>query len=97
MPRRRCRALAFAVARIDRLEACAGHAGSWSFDLADIYAHSLRSGGGSFRFTPPAQVLNAFNMALDLYDAEGGQPAAAGALSRPTCATLYDGVIARSA
>ena len=30
--------VAFAVARIDRLEACAGNAGSWSFDLADIHA-----------------------------------------------------------
>jgi len=60
--------LAFAVCRIDRLQQEAGHAGSWSFDLADIYAHSLRTGGGSFRFTPPAQVLNAFNVALDLYD-----------------------------
>jgi 2-aminoethylphosphonate-pyruvate transaminase len=82
----------FAVARIDRLLACAGHAGSWSFDLADIYAHSLRTGGGSFRFTPPAQVLNALNVALDLFDAEGGQPAR---LARYTenMRVLYDGAI----
>jgi 2-aminoethylphosphonate-pyruvate transaminase len=82
----------FAVARIDRLLACAGHAGSWSFDLADVYAHSLRTGGGSFRFTPPAQVLNAFNVALDLFDAEGGQPAR---LARYTenMRVLYDGAI----
>jgi 2-aminoethylphosphonate-pyruvate transaminase len=84
--------LAFAVARIDRLAECAGHAGSWSLDLADIYAHSLRTGGGSFRFTPPAQVLAAFNVALDLYDAEGGQPAR---LARYTAnaRVLYDGVL----
>lgn len=82
----------FAVARIDRLTACAGHAGSWSFDLADIYAHSLRTGGGSSRFTPAAQVLNAFNVALDLYDAEGGQPAR---LARYTAnmRVIYDGAI----
>jgi 2-aminoethylphosphonate-pyruvate transaminase len=88
--------LAFAVARIDRLLECAsrcpGGAGSWSFDLADNYAHSLRTGGGSFRFTPPAQVLNALNTALDLFDAEGGQPAR---LARYTAnmRVLYDGAI----
>jgi aspartate aminotransferase-like enzyme len=67
--------MAFAVARIDRVEACEGNAGSWSLDLSSIYAHALRAGWGAFRFTPPAQVLNAFNVALDLFDAEGGQPA----------------------
>ena len=73
------------------VSACAGNAGSWSFDLSDIYAHALRTGWGSFRFTPPAQVLNAFNTALDLYDAEGGQPAR---LARYTAnmRVLYDGV-----
>ena len=84
--------LGFAVVRIDRLQARAGNAGSWSFDLADIHAHGLRTGGGSFRFTPPAQVLNAFNTALDLFDAEGGQPAR---LARYTAnmRVIYDGVI----
>jgi 2-aminoethylphosphonate-pyruvate transaminase len=83
--------MAFAAARIDRVEACAGNAGSWSLDLQSIYAHALRSGWGSFRFTPPAQVLNAFNVALDFFDAEGGQPAR---LARYTANmhTLYDGV-----
>jgi len=83
--------LAFALTRIDRVEACAGNAGSWSFDLQSIHAHTLRSGEGSFRFTPPAQVLNAFNVALDLYDAEGGQTAR---LARYTAnmRALYDGV-----
>jgi 2-aminoethylphosphonate-pyruvate transaminase len=84
--------LAFAICRIDRLQAEAGHAGSWSFDLADIYAHSLRTGGGSFRFTPPAQVLNAFNVALDLYDAEGGQQARL-ARYQANAQVLYDGVL----
>jgi 2-aminoethylphosphonate-pyruvate transaminase len=84
--------LGFAVARIDRLQASVGNAGSWSFDLVDIYAHGLRTGGGSFRFTPPAQVLNALNTALDLYDAEGGQAAR---LARYTAnmRVIYDGVI----
>jgi 2-aminoethylphosphonate-pyruvate transaminase len=83
--------MAFAVARIDSVQACEGNAGSWSFDLQSIYAHALRSGWGSFRFTPPAQVLNAFNVALDFFDAEGGQPAR---LVRYTAnmRALYDGV-----
>ena len=83
--------MAFAVARIDRVEECAGNAGSWSLDLSSIYAHAVRSGWGSFRFTPPAQVLNALNTALDFYDAEGGQPAR---LARYTAnmRTLYEGV-----
>jgi 2-aminoethylphosphonate-pyruvate transaminase len=85
--------VAFAVTPIDRLEACAGNAGSWTLDLADVYAHTLRSGPGRFRFTPPAQVLNALNVALDLYDAEGGQ---APRLARYTAnmRVLYDGVLA---
>ncbi len=66
--------LCFAVARTDRLVECAGNAGSWSFDLSDIYANYQRSPGG-FRFTPPAQVMMAFRAALDVFDAEGGQPA----------------------
>ena len=66
--------LVFAVSRIDRLEASVGNAGSWSFDLADVHANTIRSPGG-FRFTPPVQVLMAFLAALDLFDAEGGQTA----------------------
>ncbi len=82
--------MAFAVARIDRLEACVGNAGSWSFDLASIHAYTLRAGPGSSRFTPPAQVINALNRALDFHEAEG-QPAR---LARYTenMRVLYDGV-----
>lgn len=84
--------LGFAVARMDRLEACAGQAGSWSFDLSDILAQARRSGQGSFRFTPPAQVINALRVALDLYDAEGGQPARL-ARYRANAAALRKGVL----
>lgn len=80
--------VAFAVARIDRLEANAGQAGSWSFDLADIHA---RSEGGSFRFTPPAQVLAAFDRAMDFWEAEGQEAR----LARYTAnmRVLYDGMV----
>ena len=60
--------IGFAIARIDALAANAGRAGSWSFDLHDVHE---RSGGGSFRFTPPAQVLAAFDRAMDFWEAEG--------------------------
>jgi 2-aminoethylphosphonate-pyruvate transaminase len=82
--------IAFAVARVDRLKAAGGSAGSWSLDLADVYANCLRNGPGSARFTPPAQVLNALDRALDFLDAEGGPPAR---LARYTAnmRTLYGG------
>lgn len=83
--------LTFIVGRNERLEACRGQAGSWSFDLADIYAQTLRAGFGSIRFTPPAQVLAAFDVALDLYAKEGGQPARL-ARYRANLDTLYTGI-----
>lgn len=80
----------FTVARIDRLRACAGQAQSWSFDLSDIHAHYERA-PGAHRFTPPAGAIAAFGVALDLFDAQGGQPAR---LVRYTenMRTLYHGV-----
>ena len=51
----------------------------------------MRVGWGSFRFTPPAQVLAAFQVALDLYDAEGGRPARLARYSS-NMRVLYDGV-----
>lgn len=83
--------LCFSVVRIDRLESCAGHAGSWVLDLADIHAQYKRSGPGSFRYTPPAQVLASFKVALDLYDAEGGQPARL-ARYRENARVLHEGL-----
>jgi 2-aminoethylphosphonate-pyruvate transaminase len=84
--------VAFAVARVDRLAACAGNAGSWSFDLSDIHSQSETRGAGTPRFTPPAQILIAFDAALDYFDAEGGQPAR---LARYTAnaRTFYDGMV----
>jgi len=83
--------IGFAVARIESVTAAAGNAGSWSFDLSDVYAHALRAGWGSFRFTPAVQALAAFDVALDLHAAEGGQP---GRLARYTAnmQALYAGV-----
>ncbi|HEY4040785.1 MAG TPA: 2-aminoethylphosphonate--pyruvate transaminase [Rhodopila sp.] len=83
--------VAFAIARVDRLLACAGNAGSWSFDLTDIYAYSARAGWGVSRFTPPAQILTALDVALNFLEIEGQSAR----LSRYTdnMRTLYDGVV----
>ena len=80
----------FTVARVDRLRAAAGNAKSWSFDLSDINAHYEKA-PGAHRFTPAAGAVAAFDVALDLFDAEGGQPAR---LRRYTenMRTLYSGV-----
>jgi 2-aminoethylphosphonate-pyruvate transaminase len=84
--------MAYAVARIDRLEECAGIAGSWSFDLSDVYTQTVTRGDGRPRFTPPVQVINALNVALDFLDQEGGRAAR---LARYTAnmRTIYDGMI----
>ncbi len=80
---------AFVIARIDRLRGV-GLAGSWSFDLSDIYETSLRS-PGAHRFTPAAGIIAALAVTLDLYRAEGGQPARL-ARYRANQAVLCDGV-----
>ena len=83
--------LSFVIARDDALDR-AEPAGSWCFDLGDIFRHMATHGPGSFRFTPPAQVLAAFDLALDLHRAEGGTPAR---LARyvANAAALYDGML----
>jgi 2-aminoethylphosphonate-pyruvate transaminase len=82
--------IGFAVAQIDRLLDCTGNAGSWSFDLADIYAAALSTGPGSFRFTPPVQIIAALDVALDFLEAEG----LGGRLARyaANMRVLHDGV-----
>ena len=83
--------ISFTVSPIERLLACTGNAHSWSFDLPALYAHALQAGWGSHRFTPPAGVIAAFDAALDLFDAEGGQPARL-ARYMANARVLYEGV-----
>ncbi len=83
--------IAFCVARTGSL--AAGRADSWSLDLCEIWQLALRSGWGSFRFTPPVQALAAFAVALDLFDAEGGQPARLARYGR-NMRILYEGALA---
>ena len=83
--------MALTVARVDSLQNGVGRAASWSLDLGDVYAHGERVGRGSHRFTPAAQAIAAFAVALDRFDAEGGQPAR---LARydANMRVIYDGV-----
>jgi 2-aminoethylphosphonate-pyruvate transaminase len=83
--------VAFAVARVDRLLACAGNAGSWSFDLSDLYAYIARAGQGVSRFTPPAQILAALDVALNFHDIEGRQERLDRYTANMRC--LYDGLV----
>lgn len=82
---------AFAVARIDRTEASAGNAASWSLDLSDVLLNSRENGMGSMRFTGPVQTLLALNVALDRFDAEGGR-ARRLARYRANATALHDGL-----
>ncbi len=82
----------FNVARVDRLLEGAGRAESWSLDLADLYDHTLRVGPGCHRFTPSAQAIAALDVALDLFDAEGGQPARL-ARYKANMRVLHDGMV----
>ncbi len=83
--------IGIAVARIDRLTACAGQAGSWVLDLAAIHEYALSNGPGRHRFTPAVQVLRALGVALDFYEQEGGQPARLARYAE-NARVLYEGV-----
>ncbi len=86
--------LAVTIARIDALLATSPRqAGSWSFDLRDIHEGGERDGWGSFRFTPPAQIVNALAVALDLHAAEGGAPARL-ARYRENARVVFEGMAA---
>lgn len=84
--------IGFAVARVDRLEECRGNAGSWSLDLSDLLFHARTYGWGSIRFTPAIQSLAAFEVALDIFEAEGGQPARLARYAE-NAAILHDGMV----
>lgn len=85
--------LVFTIAPKERLHASRGRARSWCLDLADVEAHAERVGTGGFRFTPPAQAVNALSVALDLYAAEGGRGARL-ARYQANRDALYAGVLA---
>ena len=62
--------LGFAILRREALEQCQGNAHALSLDLYDQWTAMEKN--GQWRFTPPTHVINAFDAALDQFDAEGG-------------------------
>ena len=84
--------VAFAVAPVDRLLACARERGKLVVrSVRHLRPFRCAMAGGVSRFTPPAQILAALDVALNFLDAEG-QPAR---LARYTAnmRTLYDGML----
>lgn len=77
------------LARKDVLEKCAGNSPSVSLDLYDQWVAMEKN--AQWRFTPPVQVIAAFNQALNEYDEEGG---VAGRHARyaNNCKILVDGM-----
>ena len=81
--------MGFCVARKSALAACEGNAHSLSLDLYEQWRSM--EGNGQWRFTPPVQVIAAFDQALDDFEAEGGV-AGRGARYAENCRILVDGM-----
>lgn len=67
--------LGFVIARKDAIKLNQGQAESQSMDLADVLNYYETVGPGYFRFTPPAQVIAALDVALTRLEQEGGPKA----------------------
>ena len=81
--------MGFCLARRSVLEAAEGNAPSLSLDLHDQWTAMEKT--GQWRFTPPVQVIAAFDRALDEFEAEGGV-AGRGGRYRENCRILVDGM-----
>ena len=79
----------FVICRRDALEAAKGNAHSLSLDLHDQCTAMEKT--AQWRFTPPIQVIVAFEQALREHEAEGGV-AGRGARYRNNCRLLVEGM-----
>ena len=79
----------FVLCRRVALEAAKGNAHSLSLDLHDQWTAMEKT--AQWRFTPPIQVIAAFEQALREHEAEGGV-AGRGARYRSNCRILVDGM-----
>ena len=79
----------FVIGRRGALEAAKGNAHSLSLDLHDQWAAMEKT--AQWRFTPPIQVIVAFEQALREHEAEGGV-AGRGARYRNNCRLLVEGM-----
>ncbi len=62
--------MGFCIARVDALKETEGNARSLVLDLHDQWQSMEKN--GQWRFTPPVQVIAAFDKALDIYEEQGG-------------------------
>jgi len=81
--------IGFVLCRKSALAETEGNAHSLSLDLFDQW--QALEGGGQWRFTPPTQVVFAFNRALEAHAAEGGVEARYRRYTN-NCNTLIDGM-----
>ncbi len=81
--------MGFCIARKDTLEGCAGNCPSLSLDLYDQWVAMEKN--AQWRFTPPVQVIAAFDQALNEFEEEGGV-AGRGARYAANCKILLDGM-----
>ncbi|MGH6886577.1 MAG: 2-aminoethylphosphonate--pyruvate transaminase, partial [Geminicoccales bacterium] len=79
----------FVICRRDALEAAKGNAHSLSLDLHDQWTAMEKT--AQWRFTPPIQVIAAFEQALREHEAEGGV-AGRGARYSGNCRILVEGM-----
>jgi 2-aminoethylphosphonate-pyruvate transaminase len=81
--------MGFCIARKSALEAARGNSPSLSFDLYEQWMGLEKN--GQWRFTPPVQVIAAFDKALDEFEAEGGVGGRGGRY-RDNCRILVSGM-----
>ena len=65
--------MGFVIVRRSTLEGCEGRSSSLALDLHDQWVYMEKT--TQWRYTPPTHVVVAFNVALEQFVAEGGQPA----------------------
>jgi 2-aminoethylphosphonate-pyruvate transaminase len=81
--------MGFCIARQAALEATRGNSPALSLDLHDQWTAMEKN--AQWRFTPPVQVIMAFDRALQEFDAEGGVEGRGGRY-RENCRILIDGM-----
>jgi 2-aminoethylphosphonate-pyruvate transaminase len=81
--------MGFCLARKSALEATKGNSPSLSLDLYDQWQGLEKN--GQWRFTPPVQVIAAFDQALDEFEAEGGVAGRGGRYAE-NCRILVEGM-----
>lgn len=81
--------MGFCITKIDALKETEGNARSLVLDLYDQW--QAMENNAQWRFTPPVQVIAAFNEALNIFEAQGGV-AGRGGKYRENCRVLVEGM-----